>query len=237
MTEEEADWSYFLKYSDIVGVGRDEQTNAVLSLIPAKRSEAFTIVDLGCGDGFLAEKILKKFPKSKVIGIDVSDLMLKEAEKRLSGFRSRIELRKFDLRSKRWLSAAPKKVRCFVSSLAIHHLSAEEKKRLFRNLYKRLDKRGALLIVDLVKPVSNDVRKYFGELWNEMAKKQLKKSGKSITFDKLKSLEWNYYFNPDEGYDKPSGLFEQLKWLEEAGFKKVDCFWMKAGHAVFGGYK
>ena len=32
-------------------------------------------------------------------------------------------------------------------------------------------------------------------------------------------------------------LFHQLVWLRHAGFKVVDCWWVFAGHAVFGGYK
>ena len=27
------------------------------------------------------------------------------------------------------------------------------------------------------------------------------------------------------------------KWLEEAGFRQVDAFWIRAGHVVFGGWK
>ena len=38
-------------------------------------------------------------------------------------------------------------------------------------------------------------------------------------------------------FDKPSPLFDQLKWLDEAGFTDVDVFWMKAGHAIFSGRK
>jgi hypothetical protein len=34
----------------------------------------------------------------------------------------------------------------------------------------------------------------------------------------------------------PDRVFEQLRWLEEAGFRAMDCFWMRAGHAVYGGY-
>jgi hypothetical protein len=45
----------------------------------------------------------------------------------------------------------------------------------------------------------------------------------------------DYYRHPDP-LDRPSGLFEQLRWLAEAGFTGVDCFWMSAGHAVYGGY-
>jgi hypothetical protein len=35
--------------------------------------------------------------------------------------------------------------------------------------------------------------------------------------------------------DKPSPLFEQLKWLEAAGFESMDVYSMAAGHAVYGG--
>jgi tRNA (cmo5U34)-methyltransferase len=37
--------------------------------------------------------------------------------------------------------------------------------------------------------------------------------------------------------DKPSPIFEQLKWLETAGFTAVDVYWMQAGHAIYGGQK
>lgn len=37
--------------------------------------------------------------------------------------------------------------------------------------------------------------------------------------------------------DHPSALFHHLVWLKHAGFPAVDCWWMFAGHAVFGGHK
>ncbi len=50
------------------------------------------------------------------------------------------------------------------------------------------------------------------------------------------SEAWNYYRFPDAG-DRPSPLVDQLAWLKEAGFAIVDCFWLQAGHAIFGGFK
>lgn len=32
-------------------------------------------------------------------------------------------------------------------------------------------------------------------------------------------------------------FLDQLQWLGEAGLVKVDVYWMKAGHAIFGGRK
>jgi tRNA (cmo5U34)-methyltransferase len=44
------------------------------------------------------------------------------------------------------------------------------------------------------------------------------------------------YFNPQD-IDQPARLYDQLRWLEQAGFCDVDVFWMQAGHAIFGGRK
>ncbi len=37
-------------------------------------------------------------------------------------------------------------------------------------------------------------------------------------------------------YDQPSRLSDQLRWLTDAGFTGAGCFWMRAGHAIFGGF-
>ncbi len=49
---------------------------------------------------------------------------------------------------------------------------------------------------------------------------------------------WNLYNHLDEDpIDQPSTLADQIDWLREAGFEQVDCYWLYAGHAVFGGCK
>jgi tRNA (cmo5U34)-methyltransferase len=37
--------------------------------------------------------------------------------------------------------------------------------------------------------------------------------------------------------DRPSTLVDQLNWLQTAGSTQVDVFWLRAGHAIFGGWK
>lgn len=36
---------------------------------------------------------------------------------------------------------------------------------------------------------------------------------------------------------EPQQLLRHLVWLKHAGFQAVDCFWLRDGHAVFGGFK
>jgi 2-polyprenyl-3-methyl-5-hydroxy-6-metoxy-1,4-benzoquinol methylase len=40
-----------------------------------------SILDIGCGDGFVTYQIAKSFPKNKVVGIDMSDSQIEKAEK------------------------------------------------------------------------------------------------------------------------------------------------------------
>ncbi|HSG17937.1 MAG TPA: class I SAM-dependent methyltransferase, partial [Anaerolineae bacterium] len=65
-------------------------------------------------------------------------------------------------------------------------------------------------------------------------RRSLDLAGDESAFDHFTSSKWNIYRHPDP-VDKPSPLFEQLKWLEAAGFESMDVYSMAAGHAVYGG--
>ena len=62
------------------------------------------------------------------------------------------------------------------------------------------------------------------------------RDGDLAAFDMFQHDQWNFYRYPDP-MDKPSGVTEHLRWLEEAGFIDVDVYWLKAGHAIYGGRK
>jgi tRNA (cmo5U34)-methyltransferase len=123
-----------------------------------------------------------------------------------------------------------------MSSLCVHHLTGTEKKALFHAVYKGLSERGALLLADLVQPACAEVRELFAATWDRAAEAQARELGEAAAYEAFQREHWNYYRYPDP-FDKPSGLFEQLTWLKQAGFATVDCFWMFAGHAIYGGYK
>lgn len=61
-------------------------------------------------------------------------------------------------------------------------------------------------------------------------------NGNTAMFEQFENTEWNIFEYPDP-MDKPSPVFDQLRWLEQAGFKAVDVYWLKAGHAIYGGQK
>jgi hypothetical protein len=118
-------------------------------------------------------------------------------------------------------------------------LACGEKRRLFRGLVAKLEPGGGLIIAGLVQPPADLVRRAFAEQWDGIARAQSRQlTGSEDTFRALREDGWNAHAleEPAPG-ETPSRLFEQLKWLEEAGLTAVDCFWMRAGLAIYGGYR
>jgi tRNA (cmo5U34)-methyltransferase len=129
-------------------------------------------------------------------------------------------------------------VRSFVSSLAIHHLDGLEKRDLFAALLEKLEPGGALLIADLVEPANERTRALHGTTYDAIVRDQSIAFTRSLdAYRRFHEEHWNYFATPDVEFDKPSRLFDQLGWMRDAGFADVDCFWLNAGHAVYGGLK
>ncbi len=235
----EADSRTFLDLADVAVPGRKEQMELLLSLIPAQPSEAFLAADLCCGEGLLASRLLERYPQARLIALDGSPLMREQASKRLAAFRGRSTVRAFQLADLDWLASFTEPLRCVISSLAFHHLTPGDKRRLFQEVRDRLEPGGALLIADIVAPASENVRLAFRDLIDSIARQQsLTLTGSLEAFETLRKEGWNSFAEPEQPPGEiPSPLFEQLKWLEEAGFSAVDCFWMRAGIAVYGGYR
>ncbi|HET9014057.1 MAG TPA: class I SAM-dependent methyltransferase [Thermomicrobiaceae bacterium] len=226
----------FADIGDAVTPSRTEHLSLLASLVPASPDGAFVAVDLACGTGALSAALLERFPACRVIALDGSEMMLVEAGRRLARFGSRVELRPFDLFDDGWLGDIPGGVRCFASSLAIHHLDGDQKRRLFRRLAARLDPGGALLILDLVEPVNRWAWAAYAAAWDAVVREQATAlPGGEVLYARFRA-EWNHYAAPDLEFDKPSPLVAQLRWLEDAGLEAVDCFWLRAGHALYGGY-
>lgn len=234
---QESDSKTFLDLGRVFTPKRDEIEATILNLLPAQPDERFTCVDVGAGEGWLTQRVLQRFSAAQVIALDGSPTMLARARDRLASFGARADIRQFRLEDESWISNLPGGVRCFLSSIVLHHLDDATRWRLFRNLFRRLEPGGALLMADVIAPASDAERAYAADLWDAEVKRQAQEMTNSLlAFDQFDGDQWNWYRYPDPG-DKPSKLLDQLKWLEEVGFGGVSVFWLRAGHAVFGGFK
>lgn len=226
----------FVEFGEAMAPGRGEIEQAFLKLLPAEREESFVGVEIGTGTGWLSAAVLREFPRARIIGLDGSPKMLREARETLTPYGDRAELRPFRLEDFSWTEELPS-VRIFLGSLVLHHLDDSGKRELFARLFACLERGGSLLFADLMEPRTGRARRYFATTWEEeIHHRSLELYGDTRAQEFFERARWNIYEYPDP-MDTPSTLPAQLRWMEEAGFNGVDVFWARAGHALLGGYK
>ncbi|HYF63170.1 MAG TPA: class I SAM-dependent methyltransferase [Herpetosiphonaceae bacterium] len=227
----------FIDYGRYFVPERETQIALIAQLIPP-RERRFTVLDLGCGEGLLARAILARWPNASVLGYDLSPAMLEQARRTLAPFSGRFEALQFDLADDSWRDPGMA-LHAVVSSLAVHHLDDAGKARLFRDVYAMLAPEGVLVIADVVRPATPAAWSAAADAWDAAVRQRAQLlDGNADAFSYFERERWNMYryFN-SEDIDQPARLYDQLRWLEQAGFSDVDVFWMQAGHAVFGGRK
>ncbi|MFW6074296.1 MAG: methyltransferase [Chloroflexota bacterium] len=235
-TWDESASEMYRKAARVAVPARDEQIATIIALAPFHRDDAFRIVDIGGGEGQLGDGLLTAFPRARLLHLDGSSSMLERAERRLSNHEGRYNLEWFDLLDAGWhglLEGAD----YVVSSLAIHHLDGDGKRGLYRTVRENLSDRGAMIVADLVDPVHPVVKDYFAATYDVEAKRLSDAAeGEEDLYQFFLDSQWNLYRYPDPEVDIPSRLHEHLDWLREAGFAGADCFWLRAGHAIYGGF-
>jgi tRNA (cmo5U34)-methyltransferase len=234
----EEDSELYRQIAAVAVPAREEQIATLLALLPFDQLDSFHVLDLGCGEGTITFAILDYFPNAWVTALEGSPSMRAHAAECLRRFGQRATVEAFDLASWDWLPRL-ESADCAVSSLVLHHLSDGDKARLFKAVYEHLTERGAFLIADVVEPQRPEQRALFGEAYDRVAKAQsIAATGSDELFRKyFCEGRWNVFRCGSKPGEYHSPLFEQLTWLEAAGFEVVDCFWLQAGFAVYGGYK
>lgn len=200
----------------------DQMIGALIDSIHFDSNSAIRIIDLGCGTGTVAKRISQKFPNSKIVCLDIASNMIDIAKHKLSehkdtefitGDFSMIDIdNKFDV---------------VVSSLALHHLENDIRKKEFYNkIHDILSDFGLFINADVVLASTDYHQNINMNRWIEFMKK-------SIPEDEI-FYKWIPKYKAE---DRPAKLIDQLKWLQDIGFKSVDVIWKYYNFSVFGGFK
>lgn len=185
---------------------RTEGERVLLDQIPEHTTR---ILDIGTGDGRLLSLVKFVRPHAEGVALDFSEPMLQRVKTRFAQD-SRVNLIKHDLS----MPLPFEQIGRFdvvVSSLAIHHLTHERKKELYREIFSMLNSKGVFCNLDRVASSTENLHNRFMAI-----------SG-----------------TPDTE-DPPNKLLDvetQLRWLREIGFTDVDCYWKWMEVALFVGVK
>jgi tRNA (cmo5U34)-methyltransferase len=200
----------------------NEMTDALVLALPFHMETPIRVMDLGCGTGTITKLIKDSFPNAKIDCLDVSEKMLQMAEVKLKNC-SEISFTVGDFNNFEFTDTYD----VIVSSLALHHLVTEEEKRMFYSkIYSSLSNGGVFYNADVVLGSNEHLQRVYIEKWKEFM-------SKSVTLDEIEN-KWLKKYKEE---DSPSELINQIKWLEEIGFKHVDIIWKYYNYGVYGGQK
>jgi tRNA (cmo5U34)-methyltransferase len=112
-----------------------------------RTEEPVTLLDLGCGTGLELEFIFNRAPNCRVTAVDISERMLAELRERYADTIANITLIHAS-----YLDLAIERERWdyIVSVMTMHHLTYNEKFRLYRSIYSGLKPGGSYIEGDYV---------------------------------------------------------------------------------------
>ncbi len=123
----------------------DYETLQELTAAATGEAGAHDILELGVGTGETARRLLERHPDARLVGVDESPPMLEQAGALLP---ASVDLRVARLQDT--LPAGP--FDAVVSALAVHHLTAAEKRELFARVASVLRPGGVYVLADVVVP-------------------------------------------------------------------------------------
>lgn len=190
----------------------------------ATTPHARDLLDVGCGAGNYALKLLERLPGSNVTLADLSRPMLDRAAGRVgAATRGEVRTRQADIRE---LELPAGSVDIIAAAAVLHHLRAEEEwHAVFAKFYRALRPGGSVWIVDLIThdlpAVQMVMQRRYGEYLTG-----------------LKGEEYrDQVFAYIEKEDTPRSLGFQVDALRQAGFSHVEVLHKNACMATFGAVK
>ena len=214
---------------------RDVQTAMALRMIPHPVEAAIRVLDIGAGYGALAAAVLRDRPNATAVCLDASEAMLKLGPEKNSDLKQRMTFVQKSLESSDWLKSLDGTFDAVISSRALHHFTANQRRRdIFKEVFNLVRSGGCFINADNVQAATKSLTERYRRARDEYLDRIVRQSscGK-MTLAEAKAATPSSYHGPhNNGY-----LEEELAWLREAGFVDVDCFWKLTTTVVYGGFK
>ena len=173
---------------------------------------------MGAGTGLFAWHVLGKYPQANFTLVDLGEKMLQAAQGRFASAGKSVQVQVEDIRSIR----GEQSYDLVISSMAIHHLSDEDKQALFQRVFGLLRPAGIFINVDQIRGETQAIRDLYWQRWlAHVREKGASDEQIQAGIDRRKT------------FDRDATLADQLSWLKEAGFSSVDCVYKNYFVGVF----
>jgi ubiquinone/menaquinone biosynthesis C-methylase UbiE len=222
----------FLEERSLLIPDRPRQMEVMLRILRHNFLPPRRLLDLGCGDGLLLATILEAFPEATGVALDFSPLMLEQARDRLQRFGDRTVTVEADLATPNWLKSVTGPFGAVVSGFAIHHLTHERKRELYREIFRLLPANGLFLNCEHVSSPTPHIEGLFDDAMSEHLYLRRRERGENVTLEQVRQ---DFLTRPDRAANICAPVEDQCQWLREIGFQEVDCFWKFFELAIFGG--
>lgn len=200
--------------------------SVVEHFLPGRAS--MRLLDLGCGDGFFVERFVPR-SSDELLLVDGSSEMLEAAQKRLKASICRnIKYMHSSFQQLMEHDPLPGRFDFIFSSLAMHHLSATDKVKLYNYIYQHLEENGVFINYDVVLAPSEPLEAWYIAFWQEFIERNTQEEIKK----KILRIPRQYKHNTD---NIPDTLEYQIQALKEIGFSNVDCYFKFGVFCLFGG--
>jgi len=131
----------------------DNQRDVMLALIPFDRGVSLRVLDLGCGPGLMAARILAEFPHAQLTLFDLTAEMIEACQSRLEGT-DRIVYQVGDFRTADFGTGYD----LIIASLSLHHLMPSEGPAFAKRAFQSLGPGGHLITAGVIVDESLEVR-------------------------------------------------------------------------------
>ncbi len=214
--------SYYDSWMRVALPSYQDLFDTAVASIPFDSANPIGVLDLGAGTGLFSWHVLQRYANGKFLLYDLAEGMLAVARQRFADRGEQFRFVRGDLLDLH----VDEKLDLVISSLAIHHLTDVQKPKLFKKIFAMLNPGGAFVNVDQVKGATD----YFVDLYweNWLAKVRLAGADEEQISASIARRQ---------RFDRDATLFDQLRWLRDAGFGDVDCIYKHHFVAVFAAFK
>ena len=172
------------------------------------------VLDLGCGHGFIAARVLQEIADTTLVGVDGSAPMLELARERLAPYAGRFTLAQADFETMTPGDLPGGPFDAAIAVQAIHNCSDEGKKRAYASTRAVLAPSGLFLLLDRIRLSTPALFGAYRSVWDSLGPTHYGQNREGRTLDEHER-------SVAERGDKPGSLEQNILWLREAGFSQV----------------